>query len=302
MSVAPIFGGLGAGGTAGGRTPYVHYRVNITANDGGSYISAAEVAWKRSGANKTRGTANSGTPSASSQQGSFPASEAFQALGGDGTGWATPNGTVTGWLKWADAGTIDVRKVALTALDDFPGIAPKDFTIEHSDDDTTWTVAATVSGQTGWAANETRVFSTGTTTAHKYWRINISASNSTNNVGVLAMRFVLADGSVLTSDARKAVSAAHSQFNSTEAPWRMVDGSTSTGWTSAASTSGWVMMSFAEATEIDELVWTTRSGEGNRAPKDFTIEGSDDASTWTVLKTVTGETGWGSLESRSFMW
>lgn len=40
--------------------------------------------------------------------------------------------------------------------------------------------------------------------------------------------------------------------------------------------------------------------EPNRAPKAWTIEGSNDNSNWDVLDTVTNQTGWGSGETRTF--
>ena len=49
------------------------------------------------------------------------------------------------------------------------------------------------------------------------------------------------------------------------------------------------------------LQWTSRDSEGANSPKDFTIKGADTfAGSRTTLQTVTGETGWGSVETRTF--
>ncbi len=58
-----------------------------------------------------------------------------------------------------------------------PNRAPKDFTIEESNDDSTWTVLDTQAGQTGWASGELRTFSASGGSYARYHRLNISANN-----------------------------------------------------------------------------------------------------------------------------
>ena len=41
--------------------------------------------------------------------------------------------------------------------------------------------------------------------------------------------------------------------------------------------------------------------EPNRAPKDWTLQGSNNGSTWTTIDTVTNETSWGNGEKRRFV-
>ncbi len=55
---------------------------------------------------------------------------------------------------------------------------PKDWTIEGSNDNSAWTTVDTVVGSTGWGASEERTFTPDVmTTAYKYFRINITATN-----------------------------------------------------------------------------------------------------------------------------
>jgi len=62
--------------------------------------------------------------------------------------------------------------------------SPSGFRLEYSDDGTNWTVALTVTGQTGWAANEERTFAVpGTPGAHLWWRyVWTGGSSSTQRV------------------------------------------------------------------------------------------------------------------------
>lgn len=62
--------------------------------------------------------------------------------------------------------------------------APKDFTLEYSDDGQSWTPAATVTGETGWSVSEIRSFSVTSPGAHLYWKVNITAVTSGSYVSI----------------------------------------------------------------------------------------------------------------------
>jgi hypothetical protein len=67
-----------------------------------------------------------------------------------------------------------IRKFTITAFTT-PANSPKDFTIEHSDDNSNWTIASTVTGSTGWTSTQTRTFTFDAAGSHRYWRANITA-------------------------------------------------------------------------------------------------------------------------------
>ena len=55
---------------------------------------------------------------------------------------------------------------------------PKNWTVEGSNDGSSWTVVSTIINQTGWGSNETRNFvSDVRTTAYRYFKFNITANN-----------------------------------------------------------------------------------------------------------------------------
>lgn len=67
----------------------------------------------------------------------------------------------------------------------------------------------------------------------------------------------------------------------------------------------WVTFDFgAGNTKIVTKYRLTASGvdviRAERAPEDFTLQGSNNNSDWTILDTVTGEISWGVGESREF--
>src|SRR5690606_20218197 len=83
----------------------------------------------------------------------------------------------------------DVTKYRIRARADAADGAPKDWTLECSDDGSTWTVAHTVTGQTAWAPGEVREFTLPSVGAHRVWRLNISANNGRSTINIAEIEF-----------------------------------------------------------------------------------------------------------------
>lgn len=78
------------------------------------------------------------------------------------------------------------------------------------------------------------------------------------------------------------------------------DNNLSTVW-SASATTGYVGYQFPTAILSNGYSITAVSSTlVTRSPKNWTFEGSNDGSNWTVLQTVTNQTGWGVSEERQF--
>jgi hypothetical protein len=74
---------------------------------------------------------------------------------------------------------------------DASGGAPKDWTFEGSNDNSTWTVLHTQTAAAAWTADEKRTYSINNTTAYRYYRLNISNSqNASNNVEIAEMELL----------------------------------------------------------------------------------------------------------------
>lgn len=74
-------------------------------------------------------------------------------------------------------------------------------------------------------------------------------------------------------------------------------------WASASNPYGWVSIDMGSGNAWIAYQYGIRHSsvsEPNRAPMDWTFEGSNDNSNWTVLHTVTGETSWANVERRTF--
>lgn len=126
--------------------------------------------------------------------------------------------------------------------------------------------------------------------AHKYWRINISASNNHASVTEIEMASevggadLCSGGTIIASGTYPA-----SDCNTVYA----FDDVTSGGncWASNVSTSGWIGYSFASPVSIAAVrIWARVSF--SQSPKDFSIQYSDDGVTYTTVKSYTNLTSW----------
>lgn len=128
---------------------HVYWRLNIAGTDTGSTLTLAEIELHTSvgGANVATGgtaTAQSGT-----------AANAFDA--NNATNWALSSGTV-GWIQYQFASAQDIVEHCVTAPSATMTNAPSRWTIQYSDNGSSWTTDAIVNSQTAWTSNEKRTF------------------------------------------------------------------------------------------------------------------------------------------------
>lgn len=132
---------------------HVYWRINVTANNGSSFLAIAETEMRATagGADQCAG----GTASASSEfSGSFVAGNAVD--NNASTVWS-PTST-TGWWRYQFASAVEVLEYTIQGHPSSPTRDPRDWTLEFSDDGTNWTVTDTRTGQTGWTNGQIRTF------------------------------------------------------------------------------------------------------------------------------------------------
>lgn len=185
----------GAIGTAVVGTPFTSTKINFTITAGGTAFVAGDVF-----------TVTTTPPWLTKR--AITASF-VTALGTLGTVANAFNGVITDYAQSASAlplwvgaqfsrafvpGTFAIISSASLATE-----APKNFTLDWSDDGTTWTTAITPAAQTAWGLSEKRTFTvTGTPGAHKYWRVNITTNNGGTNTTV-AEFFLYESGQTLAT-------------------------------------------------------------------------------------------------------
>ena len=96
-----------------------------------------------------------------------------------------------------------------------------------------------------------------------------------------------------------ASSTAHGSFPN----YNALDGSVTSYWLGTNAGVDWWRIDWGSGnSHIIKSYWLRMNQvpEPNRAPKNWTFEGSNDASSWTVLHTVTNQTSWDNGETRYY--
>lgn len=156
----------------------------------------------------------------------------------------------------------------------------------------TWSVKVTDSRAAESAVSDSmEVFSAD---SHKYWRVNVTASNGFCTVGELEMASVSGGGNLCVAGTPLASGQYPNGGGYTYDPANafdgVIDGATNC-WSSANSSSGWIGYNFAHPVDVKSVRISPRSSPA-QSPRDFTIEWSDDGVSWTVAATYTGRTTW----------
>jgi len=126
--------------------------------------------------------------------GENPPSETKEKLtdGDDQTKWLAR--TPTGWVAYKLAAPVAVSSYAMTSANDSPGRDPRDWTLQGSNDGTTWTDLNTQTNQVFTDRFQTRKFEFTNTTPYSNYRLNITA-NSGEPLIQLADLEIYKDGS-----------------------------------------------------------------------------------------------------------
>lgn len=145
---------------------------------------------------------------------------------------------------------------------------------------------------------------------HRYWRINVSATNS-STYGPQISNFELRVGGVdqiptMTGSTTSGVTVTpSSEFSATYAGWKTcndANGSTDF-WDGNSPSNAQLEVDFGSGNTVDIDDYTVAAAIGAQstwAPNSWTLEFSDNGTDWTVWDTVSGETGWTGNESRTY--
>lgn len=134
-------------------------------------------------------------------------------------------------------------------------------------------------------------------TAHSYWRINITANNGSAYNAITELQFRTTVGGTSVAVGGTALESSHYNGNVASLAF---DGNTATFWNDNGfgmpQYLGYHFTSPVSICEIAITAWTNY----DFAQKNFTVDYSDDGSTWIVATTILNETGWGSNETRTY--
>jgi len=153
--------------------------------------------------------------------------------------------------------------------------------------------------------------------AHRYWRIVISANDgNTQYFGFteVELRGSVGGSDLMSTQTGVGAATAAREVNNSNAAWRGADGSLTSGWLGTippvgiTPENGWWQYDFGNPSQVGVSTADVRQivihGSFNAptaSPRDFTLQWSDDGTTWTTALTVAGQTGWtGASDARTF--
>lgn len=152
-------GAMGQGGGGGDLISYA--RLYITANNGNPYTALQQIAYRETPGGPS--IAVGGVATASSYFGFDPPSDAFNGnIASVDGGWVPDSTTFPHWITYAFASPVNIVEMGLWVRNDevtSGARGPKDFVLQFSNDNATWTDAGTYTNVTGWVIGTEKVFS-----------------------------------------------------------------------------------------------------------------------------------------------
>ena len=203
---------------------------------------------------------------------------------------------------------------------------PVTFSIQGSSDNDSWQLLQSYAlGGTSWSANsQTQSFTITNTTGYRYYRMVVTATQeSGSDVRIAGLGWSTAAGQtpisyytdeyivpIMSSDSQDGyVSSAKSYYNSGHAPWHAFNRTTTSNtdvWASSNSdkTDGsgncdvWIQIQMPTAQSVNHMNIVAQPGDSLklRAPKSFTLQGSNDGNDWTDLFTSEETTSYTSRD------
>lgn len=126
---------------------------------------------------------------------------------------------------------------------------------------------------------------------YRYYRIYITAVGSGTQVylGEVELRTAI-DGADVTSPSTPTNQSSHVFTGTNPNASKLVDNNTGTWWlTSTGSLPAWASFDLLTPMDIKQIAMLPNPSYPVRAPRDFTIQGSNDGAAWTNIQSFTGQ-------------
>lgn len=241
----------------------------------------------------------------------------WKAFDGGVTYWIGQNGGAD-WLQ-LDLGPgysalIGSYQIRVNSVPE-PARAPKNWTMKGSADGRTWATLDTRTNQTAWASGETRSFTvSGVSTYYRFFRLDITANNGDATYTQVAELFLIGTPQFLPDFAPHDLTgnSSHSPFVASassvfsfNAAYKAFDGvitgaSSAKNWLGTGGGTDWLQLDCGAVYTLTSYNVASQN-EPNRAPKNWTMQGSNNGSAWVTLDTQSNQTAWGLYESRLYI-
>lgn len=119
-------------------------------------------------------------PFVASSSGNFPTYNPYFCWSGSSANQFWIGSGATGWIQIDLGSALAIAATCSIQVNDIPepNRAPRNWTLQGSNNGTDFTVIDTVTGQTAWSSAQIRTFTVDTqSTAYRYYRVNITLNN-----------------------------------------------------------------------------------------------------------------------------
>lgn len=289
-------------------TQYQFYRINATSAQDGVNYNFNEVYFydgdpTTTGQNRVVASVTPGTPLQSSTGGFGDIANVFNRRHGQadfaGASWVSQSGAIPAFAGWTgtSVGQFDFVRLLVWPRGSETSRAPRDFTIEYSDDGSVWNVALSVSNETSWTEGVPNNYTWNTVGGARDWRLRATATNGDSFLGLARLLFSTSSGDVSLNNDGNAGTWAFPDGNPLVGLNNANDGVSSADLANTGSgvTSAVMPIAFPAPFSLHTFGYTPFNGKGFA---DFTIEGSNDLSNWEVLISVEGDNPTSGIENR----
>ena len=195
--------------------------------------------------------------------------------------------SATTWVQASFATPVAVSTYSLTSANDYPERDPASWTLSGSNDGASWTVIESRSAQSWSARKLTRDFVlTQPSAAYLLYRIDMTAkSGAITQLSELKFKTTTAAAAapVTTTELTPSSISARGENGTKEGIANLFDHSTATKWLDFSGTT-WVQVAFAVPHALDAYSITSANDYPERDPASWTLSGSNDGTTWTVIE------------------
>jgi hypothetical protein len=291
-----------------GPGPHRYWRINVTAITSGLIAAIGELEMQETefGPNVCTG----GTPSADTEfNASFLATNAFDGNLA-GSPWASTSSSLPHWLRY-DFGAgndVEINAVGMHARTSSLETMPTAFDVQFSDDGSSWTTAWSESGLS-WSAREFKKFVNPAYTepgytgspwgSYTHWRYYGRVTDGGAFFSSAEIEWRATPGGA--DQATGGSSFSGGDFSGSFDHPRAFDNNNATLWASAG-TNTYIGYGHGSAVSVGQVAIRSRQDSAaNGSPRDFIVQFSTSSGgPWTTAWVVTGSTGWGLGETRTF--
>jgi|GEM_PF-728713 len=193
------------------------------------------------------------------------------------------------WVQYQSTAPVVVAQYTITSANDSPSRDPKDWTLQGSNNGSSWTVLDTQSGQAFATRFLTKSYLIANSTAYTYYRLNITANSGATATQFAELELLGNDGSVDLTNNGGTISAQYTNANTNENFPKVIDNSVTTKYYTNNSTV-WIQYQSTVPSVSTRYTITSANDSPTRDPRNWSLQGSNNGTTWTTIDNQSNQT------------